>query len=149
MQPTRYAIRYTIYDIRYTSYANRLSSPAYQPRTEPVLSVAEGNNELLISIVNPVTYVSIRHHYKCSGITTNVMISLQIILFMQNKAKFRKVKLNVNKVLTKDYENIAINIEDPAFRGRNQSQFKANFTQNKANSNPIQTQTKPISKRPK
>ena len=25
---------------------------------------------------------------------------------MQNKAKFRKVKLNVNKVLTKDYEQM-------------------------------------------
>jgi hypothetical protein len=27
-------------------------------------------------------------------------------LFLQNKAKFRKVKLNVNKVLTKDYEQM-------------------------------------------
>ena len=26
---------------------------------------------------------------------------------MQNKANFQKVKLNVNKVLTRDYENIA------------------------------------------
>jgi hypothetical protein len=27
-------------------------------------------------------------------------------LFMQNKAKFQKVKLNVNKVLTKDYDRM-------------------------------------------
>ena len=27
-------------------------------------------------------------------------------LFMQNEPKFRKVKLNVNKVLTKDYEQM-------------------------------------------
>jgi len=32
------------------------------------------------------------------------MKTLQIKLFMQNKAKFRKVKLNVTKVLTKDYD---------------------------------------------
>jgi len=41
--------------------------------------------------------------------------------------------MNVTKVLTKNYENIAINIEDPAFRGRN--------------SNPIQTQTNPITEK--
>jgi len=54
---------------------------------------------------------------------------------MQNKPNFRKSQMNVTKVLTKNYENIAINIEDPAFRGRN--------------SNPIQTQTNPISEKAK
>ncbi|MGB2809358.1 MAG: hypothetical protein WBC22_16570 [Sedimentisphaerales bacterium] len=48
-------------------------------------------------------------------------------LFMQNKANFRKVKLNVNKVLTKDYEKM-----DTWWSGKN-----------KPNSNPIQTQYKP------
>jgi len=38
-----------------------------------------------------------------------------------------KPKMNVNKVLTKNYENIAINIEDPAFRGRNSNPNKANL----------------------
>ncbi len=38
------------------------------------------------------------------GIFTTVEESLQIKLFMQNKPNFQKVKLNVNKVLTKDYE---------------------------------------------
>ena len=44
---------------------------------------------------------------------------------MQNKANFRKVKLNVTKVLTKDYEN------KPYFWP------KPEQTQNKANTNPI------------
>ncbi len=35
--------------------------------------------------------------------STVVEESLQIRLFMQNKAKFQKVKLNVNRLLTKDY----------------------------------------------
>ena len=45
---------------------------------------------------------------------------------MQNKAKFKKVKLNVNAVLTKDYEN-----KDTWWSGKKQSQTKpnkANFT---------------------
>ena len=43
--------------------------------------------------------------YICRDTSTFVGSPLQINLFMQNKAKFRKVKLNVNKVLTEDYEN--------------------------------------------
>ncbi|NIT60824.1 MAG: hypothetical protein GWN00_32840, partial [Aliifodinibius sp.] len=41
--------------------------------------------------------------YICRDSSTDVMSALQIHLFMQNKAKFKKVKLNVNKVLTMDY----------------------------------------------
>jgi hypothetical protein len=41
--------------------------------------------------------------YNCRETFTDVMSALQIRLFMQNKANFRKVKLNVNKVLTRDY----------------------------------------------
>ncbi len=44
--------------------------------------------------------------YICRDTFTDVMSALQIHLFMQNKAKFRKVKLNVNKVLTRDYEQL-------------------------------------------
>jgi hypothetical protein len=50
------------------------------------------------------TYVRNRYLYNCRDTFTDVMSALQIKLFMQNKAKFRKVKLNVNKVLTKDYD---------------------------------------------
>ncbi|MGB2809368.1 MAG: hypothetical protein WBC22_16620, partial [Sedimentisphaerales bacterium] len=52
------------------------------------------------------TYVSIRHLYNCKVTFTDVMKTLQIRLFMQNKAKFQKVKLNVNNVLTKDYDRM-------------------------------------------
>ena len=38
--------------------------------------------------------------------STFVESSLQIILFLQNEPKFRKVKFNVTKVLTKDYDKI-------------------------------------------
>ncbi|MGB2807491.1 MAG: hypothetical protein WBC22_07115, partial [Sedimentisphaerales bacterium] len=54
---------------------------------------------------------------------------------MQNKANFRKVKLNVNKVLTRDYVQMdtwSIGKTKPI-----QSQFKPN-------TKPIQSQLKPI-----
>jgi hypothetical protein len=59
-------------------------------------------------------------------------------LFMQNKANFRKVKLNVNKVLTKDYDQMdtwSIRKTKPI-----QSQSKPIQSQSK----PIQSQLKPI-----
>ena len=49
-------------------------------------------------------HLSIINNHCVLGIFTTVVSALQIRLFMQNKANFRKVKLNVNKVLTKDYE---------------------------------------------
>ena len=52
----------------------------------------------------------------------------KIHLFMQNKAKFRKVKINVNKVLTRDYVQL-----DTWSHGKKQSQTKPN----KAKTNPI------------
>jgi len=52
---------------------------------------------------------------------------------MQNKPNFRKAKMNVNSLVTIDYENIS------------------NWTlgENKPNSNPIQTQSNPIAERVK
>ena len=83
------------------------------------------NNELLISIVNPVIYVPIIYvlikHYNCRVITTNVMISLQINLFMQNKAKFQKVKFYVNKEMAREYEK-----KDTWWSGKKQSQTNPN-----------------------
>jgi hypothetical protein len=72
--------------------------------------------------------------------STLVESALQIHLFMQNKAKFRKVKLNVNKVLTMDYEQM-----DTWSIGKNKPNTKPIQTQNKAKTNPIQTQTNPFS----
>jgi len=65
--------------------------------------------------------------YNCRDTFTHVMSALQIHLFMQNKAKFQKVKLNVNKALTKNYEQMDT----------------WSIRKNKPKTNPIQTQTKP------
>ena len=62
------------------------------------------------------------------GIFTLVKDSLQIRLFLQNKANFRKSRMNVNKVLTRDYENKTL----------------GESGKNKPKTNPIRTQTNPI-----
>ncbi len=67
------------------------------------------------------TYVHNKPLYNCRETFTDVMSALQIRLFMQNKAKFRKVKLNVNKVLTKGYDQM-----DTWSIGKKQSQTKPN-----------------------
>ena len=74
------------------------------------------------------TYVSIRHLYVCREISTTVKSPLQISPFCSNKPNFRKSQMNVNKVLTKDYEKKTL----------------GQHGKNKPNSNPIQTQSKPI-----
>jgi len=42
--------------------------------------------------------------YICRDTFTNVVSALQIQLFLQNEPNLKKVKLNVNKVLTRNYE---------------------------------------------
>ena len=64
---------------------------------------------------------------------TTVERALQIRPFMQNKANFRKSQMNVNKVLTKDYED----------------KTRSGSGKNKANTKPNKANSKPISKRPK
>ncbi len=44
--------------------------------------------------------------YNCREDSTTIESSLQINLFMQNKANFRKVKLDVSPVNTKDYDQM-------------------------------------------
>jgi hypothetical protein len=56
---------------------------------------------------------------------------------MQNKAKFKKVKLNVNKGLTKDYDQM-----DTWSIGTKQSQTNPIQTQYKPKTKPIRTQFK-------
>ena len=63
-----------------------------------------------------------------AGISTTVEDSLQISSFMQNKANLPEDQMNVNFYSTKDYGNIS----------------NCSLTENKANTNPIQSQTKPI-----
>jgi len=83
--------------------------------------------------------------YNCRETSTYIESSLQNKLFMQNKANFRKVKLNVNNVLTRDYDRMdtwSIRKTKPI-----QSQLKpikANSKPIKANSKPIKAKTKPI-----
>jgi hypothetical protein len=60
--------------------------------------------------------------------STLVERALQIHLFLTNKPNFRKSQMNVNKVLTKDYDKM-----DTWSNGKN-----------KPNSNPKRTQTNPI-----
>ncbi len=104
--------------------------------------------------------------YNCRDIITFVVSPLQIRPFMQNKANFRKSQMNVNKVLTKDYEKRTL-----GERGKKQSQTNPNkanlkkakmnvnkvltkdyekisnwaICENKPNSNPKRTQSNPIS----
>ncbi len=79
--------------------------------------------------------------YICKDTFTNVMSALQIELFMQNKAKFKKVKSNVNKVLTWDYDQM-----DTWSIRTKQSQTNPNKAKSNpilANKTPIRTQFKP------
>jgi hypothetical protein len=84
------------------------------------------------------TYVPIRHLYNCRETFTDVMSALQIGPFCSNKPNFRKSQMNVNKVLTTNYDKM-----DTWSIGKNkpnsnpiQTQFKANQTQNKPNTKP-------------
>jgi len=80
-----------------------------------------------MSIENP-TLAHFRHF--SSLLTHNYRVSsAQKYLIMQNKPNFPNALINVNSVLTKEYENV------PLRRHR----------QNKPNSKPIQTQSNPIS----
>ena len=65
--------------------------------------------------------------YNCRETFTDVMDSLQIKLFLQNEPNFRKSQVNVNKVITKDYEK-----KDTWLSGKNEP-----------NTNPIRTQYEP------
>ncbi len=71
--------------------------------------------------------------YNCKETFTDVMKTLQIKLFMQNKANFQKVKLNVNNVLTKDYDQMDT----------------WSIRKNEPKTNPNEPKTNPNSKRPK
>ena len=83
--------------------------------------------------------------------STSVENLLQINLFLQNKANVKIGKINLSIAIIKDYKNLWL------YKGLknkpNSNPIKPNQTQfwakNKANSKPIQSQTKPITERPK
>ncbi len=64
--------------------------------------------------------------YNCKETLTDVMSALQIKLFLQNKAKFQKSQMNVNKVLTKAYDKM-----DTWLIGKKQSQTNPNKAKSK------------------
>jgi len=66
--------------------------------------------------------------------------ALQIHPFLTNKANFRKSQINVNNVLSKDYEQM-----DTWSSGKNKANSKPIQTQFKANTKPKQSQYKPDS----
>ena len=67
--------------------------------------------------------------------STTVESPLQIsYLFMQNEPNFQKVKMNINKVLSREYENKTL-----GERGKNEPKTNPN----EANSNPIKANLKP------
>ena len=71
------------------------------------------------------------HIYKCRDTFTHVMSALQIHLFLQNKAKFQKVKSNVNNEITRAY----VQMDTWSIR------------KNKAKTKPNKAKTNPISKK--
>jgi len=73
-------------------------------------------------------------------ISTTVENPLQIHPFLTNKANFQKSQMNVNSLLTKDYDKM-----DTWWSGKNKANSNPIQSQFRANSNPIQTQTNPIS----
>jgi hypothetical protein len=83
-------------------------------------------------------------YFASLAIFTTVESSLQIKLFMQNKAKFRKSQMNVNKVLTREYEQ-----KDTWSSGKKQSQTKPNKAKfKKAEMNVTKVLTKDYENKP-
>ena len=86
------------------------------------------------------------NYLRAFGIFTTVESALQIKLFMQNEPKFRKVKLNVNKVLTRDYDRMDTwSIRKTKPIKANSKPIKANIMLKRSQTNPKRTQTNPIS----
>jgi hypothetical protein len=106
----------------------------------PVISAAKN----LFNLRSPLLVKELRTCkllYTCRETFTDVMSALQIHIFMQNKAKFRKSQMNVNSLITSDYEQM-----DTWSIRKKQSQTnpnKAKTNPTLADKTPIQTQFKP------
>ena len=109
-----------------------------QLRTEPVLSEVEGNYWQLTTVICRLSSViCLLPSVLCLPSSTTVEESLQINLFMQNKAKYLDDQMNVSPVTTKDYENKTL-----GEHGKKQSQTnpnKAKFKKAKMNVTSILT----------
>ena len=116
------------------------SLPTYQvgPRNlftplETCLLFLMGRNPWLINDLRPNKAL-----YACRASSTDVERTLQIHLFLTNKANFQKSQMNVSYFHTRNYEKKGhlVKWENKANTNPIQSQYKAN-------SNPIQSQYKP------
>jgi hypothetical protein len=107
------------------------------------VKMTNNNRFMAIKIkVRPKALHSFTFSLKSYGISSTKEQVRKNNLFMQNKANFKKVKLNVTKVLTKDYDQMdtwSIRKTKPI-----QSQLKPIQSQLK----PIQSQLKPIQSQP-
>jgi hypothetical protein len=73
-------------------------------------------------------------YFASLGIFTTVERSLQIRLFMQNEPKLRKSQMNVNKVLTMNYEKMdtwSSEKNEPKRTQIQKGQNERNFSHNK------------------
>jgi len=145
--PARYASRFTRYELCLLYKQILPRTPGRQIRALPTYKVGPRN------LRNPCLIKDLRlfkELYTCRDSSTDDERTLQIHLFVQNKANFRKSQMNVSKLLVMDYDKM-----DTWSSGKNkpktkpiQSQFKPNTnpiqSQYKPNSKPIQTQSKPI-----
>jgi len=75
------------------------------------------------------------------GIFTTVERALQISLFMQNEPNFRKSQMNINKVLTRDYEKRTLG--ESGKNEPNTNPKRSQLKPIKANKMPKQTQSNP------
>jgi len=121
---------YPLYAVRYTLYEMIHAHKPLFAKQGKVLNLGHLYFDIVSNFVLRISY------FASLGISTTVESSLQIKLFMQNEPKFRKVKLNVNKVLTRDYEQL-----DTWSIGKNEPKTNPKRTQ----TNPIQSQYKPNS----
>ncbi len=111
-----------------------------RPKTS-IISASKNLCNLLLKNREISVHPCLMNYLHAFGIFTLVKKSLQIKLFMQNKANFQKSQMNVNKVLTKAYEK-----KDTWWSGKNEPKTNPKRTQTnpiKAKKMPKQTQSKP------
>jgi len=89
------------YELRTTSYANRLNTPNSTLGLSAFVAMRHEIPSIILFLCALVPL------WLCLLSFTFVKNPLQISSFMQNKPNFGKAQMNVNKVLTRDYENIA------------------------------------------
>ncbi len=99
-QMARYASRFTRYELCSLLEQSMPRTPSRPIRSLPTYQVGSCNPRLIKDLR------LFKALYICRELSTSVESSLQINLFMQNKANFQKVKFDVNRVLTRGYDQL-------------------------------------------